>query len=68
VAAGRLDGFIGQQVSNFELAAGALLIKVAGGLYGDFSGDNNCEENGEIIASQPKLFKNLLTLTPSFTK
>lgn len=62
VAAGRLDAFVGKEVNNHDINAGTLLIKVAGGLFGDWRGDNKQEENGELIAANPKLFKELIQL------
>ena len=42
------------------MAAGALLIQEAGGLVGDFSGEDRYLETGEIAASTPKIFPQLL--------
>jgi fructose-1,6-bisphosphatase/inositol monophosphatase family enzyme len=41
LAAGRLDGFWEIELSIWDIAAGALLVKEAGGFIGDFSGFQN---------------------------
>lgn len=58
-AAGRFDAFIGYDLSAIEIACGCLLMKTAGGLYGDFSGGEQCQNAG-MLAANPKLFKQLL--------
>jgi myo-inositol-1(or 4)-monophosphatase len=60
VAAGRLDAFIGTKLSYCELTAGSLLIKVAGGLFSDWQGDNKIEQTGQLIATNKYLLKPLL--------
>ena len=42
------------------MAAGALLIREAGGLIGDFSGTDNYLETGNIVAASPKLFGDMI--------
>ncbi|KZY17180.1 inositol monophosphatase, partial [Alcanivorax sp. HI0035] len=46
LAAGRLDGFFEFGLSEWDLAAGALLITEAGGLVGDLSGGHKFLESG----------------------
>jgi myo-inositol-1(or 4)-monophosphatase len=60
VAAGRLDAFWEMGLSPWDMAAGALLISEAGGLVGDFSGESGYLESGDIAASTPKVFTELL--------
>ena len=60
LAAGRLDGFFEFGLSEWDLAAGALLITEAGGLVGDLSGGHKFLESGGIVAGSPKVFKGLL--------
>lgn len=60
VAAGRLDGFWEMNLKPWDIAAGILLIKEAGGLISDFKGGNSCLESGNIVCATPKLFKPLL--------
>ncbi len=62
VAAGRLDAFWEMGLSPWDMAAGALLIQEAGGLVGDFSGEPNYLESGDIAAGTPKAFAQLLAV------
>jgi myo-inositol-1(or 4)-monophosphatase len=60
VAAGRLDAFWEMGLSPWDMAAGALMVQEAGGLVGDFSGEANYLESGDIAAATPKVFSRLL--------
>ena len=62
VAAGRTDGFWELGLSAWDMAAGALLVREAGGLVGDLSGEDNFLDKGEIVAATPKVFEQLLKL------
>ena len=65
VAAGRLDGFFEFGLQPWDIAAGDLLIREAGGLVGDFAGGHDYLDSGHVVTGNPKLFKALLTtLTP----
>ena len=55
VAAGRLDGFWEIGVMEWDVAAGILLIKEAGGVITDFSFNDNYLESGNVIAGSPKM-------------
>ena len=66
VAAGRLDGFFEKGLKSWDIAAGALLITEAGGIIGDFSGEQGYLENGDVIAGNPKIFVQLLSLLKPF--
>ena len=56
VAAGRFDGYWENDLSPWDLAAGLLLVREAGGLVGDILGGGNPLETGNIIAANPQLF------------
>lgn len=60
VASGRLDGFWEMGLKLWDLAAGVLLIKEAGGLVCDFNGAEDYIKSGNIIAGNPKILKLLL--------
>ncbi|MGB7300270.1 MAG: inositol monophosphatase family protein [Burkholderiaceae bacterium] len=62
VASGRYDAFFEFGLSPWDVAAGGLLVREAGGLIGDFSGDSNWLEGQEIVAATPKVFAALLKL------
>jgi myo-inositol-1(or 4)-monophosphatase len=60
VAAGRTDGFWEMGLSPWDMAAGALLVREAGGMVGDFEGGDTFLESGRIVAASPKIFTPLL--------
>jgi len=60
VAAGRLDAFWEIGLQSWDIAAGALLIKEAGGLVADIDSSDNYMESGNIVAGNPKCFKAVL--------
>ena len=62
VACGRIDGFWEMGLSPWDMAAGALLIREAGGLVGDFAGEDRFLESGRIVAANSKIFAALLRL------
>ncbi|RJX30945.1 MAG: inositol monophosphatase [Oxalobacter sp.] len=62
VAAGRLDGFFEKGLNSWDMAAGALLITEAGGIIGDFTGEQGYLESGDVIAGNPRIFHQLITL------
>lgn len=57
VAAGRLDGFWELGLNAWDMAAGVLLVREAGGIVTDFSGDGNYLETGNVIAAAPKVYQ-----------
>ncbi|GAB3374445.1 inositol monophosphatase [Spongiibacter taiwanensis] len=60
VAAGRLDGFWEIGLSKWDIAAGILLVREAGGLISDFKGGGDYFETGNIVAANPKCLKSIL--------
>ena len=65
VASGRLDGLWEFGLRPWDISAGSLLIKEAGGLISDMQGSEDYLKSGDIIAGTPKIFKALLqTLMP----
>ena len=60
LAAGRLDGFWEFGLNPWDIAAGVVLVKEAGGLVGDLSGAEGYMESGNILAANPKIFKAML--------
>jgi len=62
IAAGRLDGYWETGLHKWDIAAGALMIKEAGGSITDFKGTENYMENGNVIAGNMKTQKELFTL------
>ena len=60
VAAGRVDGFFEIGLKPWDTAAGELLVIEAGGLVTDFVGGLNHTQSGNIVASSPRLVKEIL--------
>ncbi len=65
VACGRLDGFWELGLKIWDLAAGILLVKEAGGMVCDMEGADDYLKSGNVIAGNPKILKLLLkTIKP----
>jgi myo-inositol-1(or 4)-monophosphatase len=60
VASGRLDGFWECRLNLWDIAAGVLMIKEAGGLSCDFDGGDDHLKTGNIVAGNPKICKAVL--------
>jgi myo-inositol-1(or 4)-monophosphatase len=60
VAAGRLDGFWDEYLSPWDVAAGVVLIKEAGGFVSDLSGGTDFIEGGSILAGNEHIQKALV--------
>ena len=60
LAAGRLDGFWEIGLNSWDIAAGSLLVKEAGGFIGDFSGRDQYMETGNVVAGNADVYKALL--------
>lgn len=68
VAAGWVDGFFEINLSAWDIAAGGLLVQEAGGIVGDFQGNESWLQTGNIVAANPKVFAQMLqTLDPHLT-
>lgn len=61
VAAGRVDGFFEIGLKPWDIAAGELLVKEAGGIVTDFIGGHNQLKSGNIVAGAPKVTAGLLS-------
>ena len=56
LAAGRLDGYFVTSLKAGDVAAGALIVKEAGGRVGDFAGGLEFLRTHKVIAASPGLF------------
>lgn len=68
VACGRFDGFYEYSLSPWDVAAGVLLVREAGGIVTDFSGEDEAIFTQEIIATNPHIHAEFLKLLRSFMK
>lgn len=62
VAAGRSEGFISHQLAPWDLAAGLILVREAGGYVSDMKGGKDPLKNGSILAANSLLHEPLLKL------
>ncbi len=60
VAAGRLDAFWEIGLAQWDIAAGVLLVREAGGLVADIDGSDRYMDSGDIVCGNPKCFKAVL--------
>ncbi len=62
VAAGRMDGFWEFGLQPWDMAAGALLIREAGGLISDPAGSQDFLDSGNVVTANPRIFNDLLRI------
>ena len=62
-ACGRLDAACQMNISPWDMAAGVLLIKEAGGIVSDFDGGEDYLKTGNVMAANVKLLKLLMQST-----
>jgi myo-inositol-1(or 4)-monophosphatase len=60
VASGSFDGFWEQRLSAWDIAAGILLVREAGGVITDLSGRDLGVEHSSVVAGNPKVHEWLL--------
>ena len=60
VAAGRCDGFWQRNLNYWDIAAGIILVKEAGGFVTDFNGENEYIQNKTILATNAKINKEMI--------
>ena len=60
VAAGRMDGFWEFGLKVWDMAAGALLIREAGGLISDPEGGQDFLDTGDVVTANPRIFNEFL--------
>jgi myo-inositol-1(or 4)-monophosphatase len=68
VASGRYDGFCHRHLQPWDVAAGALLVREAGGFVTDIEGNDGQLQAGAIVAGNEAMHKelrSLLALTPA---
>jgi len=68
VAAGKFDGFWERKLQAWDVAAGILLVREAGGVVSDLTGRDRMLETGDILAANDALHKPLLDLIRGASK
>jgi myo-inositol-1(or 4)-monophosphatase len=62
IAAGRFDGFWETELQRWDVAAGELLVREAGGFVTDFRGGDQYVERSQWLAATDGLHARLLKL------
>ena len=62
VACGRFDGYFEYNLQTWDVAAGVVLVKEAGGEVLDFSGGANYLQEREVLATNGLITKELLNI------
>lgn len=62
VAAGRLDAFWETGLAPWDLAAGSLIIREAGGIVSGLDGSENYLDTGHILCGTPRIYRALAKL------
>jgi myo-inositol-1(or 4)-monophosphatase len=68
VAAGWYDGFFETGLNPWDMAAGSLMITEAGGLVGNFTGEADFLYQRELVAGNPKVYGQLVTLLAPYSR
>jgi myo-inositol-1(or 4)-monophosphatase len=67
VACGRFDGFWEMRLSPWDIAAGVVLVREAGGVFSDLTGDENHFLPKDILATNMHIYETMLkTLKPIY--
>jgi myo-inositol-1(or 4)-monophosphatase len=62
VAAGRYDGFWERRLSPWDLAAGVIIVREAGGLVDPLTKGENIVESGDVICANEPLFDKFVSV------
>jgi myo-inositol-1(or 4)-monophosphatase len=57
VAAGRYDGFWERRLKSWDMAAGLIIVREAGGMVESINPANNIIESGEVICAAETIFE-----------
>ena len=68
VAAGRLDGYWERDVNAWDVAAGVILVREAGGFVTDCDGGDNIFSKGHIVAGNEAVQKELVSVLKKASK
>ena len=62
VAAGRCDGFWQRNLNYWDIAAGIIIVKEAGGFVTDFAGNEEYLENKTILVTNSSINKEMIEI------
>lgn len=60
IASGRFDGYWEARLSPWDIAAGILIVREAGGFVTDYAGNDKSLENGQVVAGNDAIHKALI--------
>lgn len=66
VASGRMDGFYELKLMPWDIAAGALIIREAGGIATDFSGSPDLMYQNQILAGNPAVHQEMKRILDTY--
>jgi len=62
VAAGRLDAYFETGLQAWDLAAGSLIVREAGGIVSGLDGSENFLETGHVLCGTPRIYRDFAKL------
>ena len=62
-ACGRFDGFWEMALKSWDISAGILMVKEAGGVVSDFKGGDTYMNSGNVVASNRRLHDMIVNIT-----
>ena len=62
LAAGRYDGFWELNLKIWDIAAGVLILREAGGLISDLKGGESYLQTGNLVADTPRVFRDMMPI------
>ena len=65
VASGRFDGYYEYNLQPWDLAAGVLLVREAGGIVTDLKGSTKVLDTGNVLAANSAVHRSLLAALAS---
>jgi myo-inositol-1(or 4)-monophosphatase len=65
-ACGRFDGFWEMGLKSWDISAGILMVKEAGGVVSDFNGGDNTMNSGNVVASNHRLHPVIVNITRKY--
>jgi myo-inositol-1(or 4)-monophosphatase len=68
IAAGRLDAYWERDLSPWDVAAGLILVREAGGFVSDIEGKDNAIAKGQVVAGNDTMHRALLKLLKEAAK
>ena len=68
VAAGRVDGFWEMGLSPWDIAAGEILVREAGGVVSDWSGGSGHRDSGWVAAGGPETHRLLTSILAEYAE